>query len=454
MRSWPAFILPAALLVSACAAFPELDGQPVAAHRAADFQVSPDLGDAAPVWALDFGDPALRRMLAEADGGGLDAASARVRFRAADLALDQVRATHAQAPTAAFGFGDSTASLTASLGYEPDLAGRFDAALRAATLDHRASGLDALIARRTLAREVTQGWVGLAVARTELRRTSEVIDAKQAAIAILRQRRAAGEITGADLAAREHALIRARADAVGARGAVAVAAARLHALGVQTVPDAISLRSATRPDLPERTDLAATQAIPAVCIAWLRFHAADARRAETLAEARPRLVVTSSLSATASTLASLISGNAVALANTVRLEGAILDNGAARRRLDQGRLSVAQSEIDWLQARNQAEIAALAAVTARHSAEAALDVALMAWLASQSDLDRVRARQAAGLADALDLIEAESALASAQSDVDRSRAEAFLAAAALYGALQSGLAGCDITPAPAPAQSM
>jgi outer membrane protein TolC len=346
------------------------------------------------------------------------------------------------------------ASLGASLRYEPDLAGKFDAALRIAALDHRANGLDALTARRTLARTVTQGWVALAAAHSELTRISDVINAEQAAIAILRQRKAAGEISSADLAAREQALIRARADVVGARGAVGIAKARLRALGVQSIPAAISLSSAARPAVPHQVNLTATQNIPAVCAAWLRFHAADATRAETLAEARPRIVLTSSLSATASALAGLISGNALAITTAVRLEGDILDNGAARRRLDQARLSVAQAEIDWMQARAQAEIAALEAITARQSAEAMLDAAVTAWRDAQSDLDRVGARQKVGVASALDVIEAQAALAAAQSDVDRSRADAFLAATALHEALPLAHSGCDISTAPATAQSM
>ncbi len=440
------------LLLSACAAFPELNGKPVAALRAADFQF-PVERDTAPAWTLDFGDPALQRMLAEADAGGLDAASAWARFRAADLALGQVRATTGPGTSADFGMDDSTASVTTSLRFEPDLAGRFDAALRVAALEHQVSGLDLQIARRTLARAVTQGWVALATARGEARRAAEVIEAEQTAITLLRLRRDASEITNAELAAREQALIRARAATVGASGAVAVAKARLRALGVQTIPDAISLKSATRPRPPAQTDLTATQAIPAVCAAWLRFHVADASRAETLAAARPRLVVTSSLSATAATLAGLIAGNTLVLTNAVRLEGAILDNGESRRRLDQARLTVAQAEIDWLQARNQAEIAALEAVTAAHSAEAGLDAALAAWRGAKHDLDRVRARQEAGLSDALDLAEAQGSLASAQGDVDRSRAEALLAALALHDALPPGQKGCDMTTAPAQAQS-
>ena len=437
MKLFPALTLSAALLCSACAALPELDGKPVTAQRLADVQLA-----SAPVWTMDFGDGGLRRMLAEADAAGLDAASARARFRAADLALDQARADRGLGHSADGSAERTSLALNASLRFEPDLAGKFEAALRAAMLEHSASGLDLLIARRTLAREVTQGWIALAEARTEAARASGDIAAEERSLSLLRLRRAAGEITGTDIAAREQALVRARADAAGASGRTALAKARLRALGVRTIPPAIPLKGAARPKVPARTDLAATQAVPGVCAAWLRFHAADASRAEALAASRPRLVVTSSIAATARTLAGLVAGNGAAVTNAVRLEGAILDNGAARRNLDKARLSVAQAEIDWLRARNQSEIAALEAVTARQTAEAGLDAALSGWKNASADLARVRARQVAGEADALELAEAERAVATAQRDIDRARAEAFRAAAALEDALPPPVAGC------------
>ena len=437
MRLFPALTLSAALLASACASLPELDGKPVTAQRVADFQMA-----SAPVWTMDFGDRGLRRMLAEADASGLDAASARARFRAADLVLDQARADRGFGYSADASADRKAVAINASLRFEPDLAGKFDAALQAAALEHSASGLDLLIARRTLAREVTQGWVALAEARTEAARASADMAAEDKSLSLLRLRRSAGEITGTDIAAREQALVRARADAAGASGRVALAEARLRALGVRTIPAGLSLKGAARPRVPARTDLAATQAVPGVCAAWLRFHAADASRAETLAATRPRLVVTSSLAATAKTLAGLVAGNAVAVTNSVRVEGALLDNGTARRNVDKARLSVAQAEIDWLRARNQSEIAALEAVTARQTAEAGLDAALSGWKNASADLARTRARQAAGEADALELAEAERAVATAQREIDRARAEAFRAAAALEDALPPAVGGC------------
>lgn len=443
MKLLPALTMSAALLLSGCASFPELDGKPTTALRAADFQKVQ-----APVWTLDFGNAGLRRMLAEADSRGLDAAAARARFRAADNALKQARLNSGVNYSSDASSNLETATLNAQVQFEPDLAGRFDSALRAAKLEHSASGIDLLMARQTLARAVTQGWIELAKARTEAARNTNDISIYEKAIDLVRIRRDAGEATSADLSNRKNGLAQMRAQVAAGAGRIALAEARLRALGVRTLPKSISLKTSRRPNVPKQANLAATQAVPAVCATWLRFHASDARRAETLANARPRVVVTSSLSATAKTIAGLLAGNIAAVTNTVRLEGNILDNGKSRNDLDSARLSVAQAEIEWLRARQQAEIAALEAINDRHNAETGLANALSAWKNANMDLERVRARQKAGFADALELTDAHRTLASAQRDVDRARAEAFRAATLAYIALPTPVPSCETSVVP------
>lgn len=438
------FALIASTAIAGCAAFPELDGKPVTANRAAEFNLVQ-----APVWGLDFGDAGLRRMLAEADSGGLDAAAARARFRAADLTLQQAGAAAGIQPAAdlaAQAGGSRMFSANASLRYEPDLTGRFDASLRAARLEHQASGVDLMIARQLLAREVAQGWVALGEARLTASRAAGDVAVEDRALTLLRARRNAGEATGADLASREQALIAARTTAATSQGQIALAEARLRALGVRNIPGSVPLKTARRPAIGAQTDLGATAAAPAVCAAWLRFRASDAARAEALAASRPRLVVTSSLAATAKTLAGLVAGNATAITNSVRLEGALVDAGETRNRVDNARLNVAQTEIAWLQVRQQAEIAALEAVIARRGAEAALDAALSGYQAATTDRDRVRARHAAGVADGQELAETERSIAAAQRSVDQARAEALRAAVALHAALPPGGAAACTPP--------
>ncbi|MDO5527930.1 MAG: TolC family protein [Paracoccus sp. (in: a-proteobacteria)] len=449
----------AALLLSACAAAPELDGAPTAAMRAAEFQPASGapqvIAQPGSAWRLDFGDAGLARMLAEADAGGLDVASARARFKAADLTYAQQRRdSSGMTPGASVSAGREGLTINASLGIEPDLAGRFDAALRGGALEHAASGIDLWLARRTLAREVTLGWIALAEARTRAARLGAEIAAEDRAIALLEARLAAGEITSSELAARRQTRSQARAQEASAATQIGLAEARLRSLGARTIPAAISLKSAQRPALGAQTDLAHAASIPEVCAAFLRFHAADAARAQTLADARPRLVATSSLSVTARSLAALASGNVLALGNMVSLEGTLVDGGAARAQLDQARVSVAQAEIEWLRAVGQAEIAALESVAARQNAEVALDGALESWRAADAELGRVQLRRDAGLADGLDLAEAERARLGAQREIDSARADAFRAAATGYETLPARVPACAPAPRTQPSRSL
>lgn len=438
----PILVIPlaTALILTGCAALPELDG-PVPSMQAVDFKDS-----VTPVWKLDFNDPELHQMLAEADYMGLDIVSARARFRAADLALDQVQADNAKLDHSASATArHDELTVDASINFDPDLAGHLDAAIRAATLEHSASELDLLIARRILAREVVLGWIELAKALSDADRADSEVTAEENSLHLLRLRQNAGEVTGSDSAAREQGLIRIRTDAASAQSRIALATARLRALGARTIPRRISLGDKHRPSIPAHTDLTAAQSTPEVCAAWLRFYASDANRAKVLASTRPHLVVTSSLSATAKTLAGLIAGNAAAVTNSVKLEGNILDRGESRRRIDQARLAVAQAEIEWLRARNRAEIAVVDAVAARQTAEAALNAAVAGWGKTRDDLDRIRARQASGVADALELAEAKRNLSAAQREIDQARAEAFRAAVTLHYALPPIVKGCTLT---------
>ncbi|NSX55404.1 TolC family protein [Parasulfitobacter algicola] len=435
--------------LSGCALPPDLDGRPTDAVRAADLAVSE-----ASVWSLDFGDAGLRRMLTEADIGGLDVAAARARARAADLALAQARASTGlrlggssritAGTETQFGpdNGGETETrrnigieLTAE--YEPDLTGRLDAALAAARLEWQAEGLDLFAARRTLAKAVTEAWIALAEARTQATRAAEQVRLTEAVIPALRARAEGGESTGADLASRLQDVTQARVTAAEATGRVALAEARLRALGVQTIPGRIPLRDLRRPAIAARTDLSRVANRPDVCAAWLRFRAADAERAAVLRDTRPRLVVTGSLASTSRTLAGLLAGNAAVLASTVRLEGTLLDDGTARRQVDRARLGVASAEIAWLRARMTAEITALEASVDLQAAEARLTARLASYRLLAADLDRVRARRNAGLDGDLELAESRLALANAQTDIDAARATAFRAAVERHDAMGS-----------------
>ncbi len=416
-------------------ALPELDGGPIDAVSRSDLAVREPT-----VWALDFGDPGLRQMLNEADIAGLDVAAARARARAADRALSQTQmdlfpqlsGTGSARGTLNTDRENSARSYNTEGRFEPDLTGRLTAALKAAQLERSAGNLDLLIARRELARAVVEGWIALAEARTTATRARERVRLAEAVLPAVRARAAAGESTSLDAARQVRELTNARVEAAQSSSRIALAEARLRALGARTIPHAVSLRDLQRPSVPARTDLTDIANRPAVCAAWLRFHAADASRAQALRDTRPRVVVTGSLAATARTLAGLLSGNAAALSNSISLEGVFFDNGAARRGVDRARLSVAEAEIAWLQTRGQAEIAALEAAVELQGAEAQLGSSFAGYRLIAADLDRARARRQAGIDAGTSVIEAQSALANAQAGIDTARAVAFRAALRWY----------------------
>lgn len=422
----PAFAL-ALVALTGCAAFPELDGQPVTAIPAAALQLAtptePRLSFA------DFGDAGLRRMLAEADLNGLDLAAARGRAIAADMALAQTG--QGRAPQVGISGSGARRSVSAglSVSFDPDLAGRMDAALAAARYEAQAAGVDLVIARRMLAREVATGWVALGEAQTAGARSQARADLATRQVAMLRAQVAAGEITGSALTDALSRQTAARQDAAQAGAQAALATARLRALGVRQVPAQVSLRQAELPRVPDQSNLARMDHRPEVCAAWLRLHAADASRAEALRAARPRLVASGSVNAAAQTLAGLISGNPLALAASLSVDGAVFDGGQSRNRVDQARLGVAQAELGWLQARSRAEIALLEAAVDLNAAREGLAAAREGYNAADAERTRIRARQAAGVEDGLAVVSADIAVLDAQIAVDQARARAFRAAA-------------------------
>ena len=443
MRAWGLPAIMAAALLSGCASFPELDGKPVAALRASDLQRP--LPQEMVIAVKDFGDPGLRRMIAEADVNALDLAAARARAMLADLALAQVATTRLPQPSGNAALTDKAATVNLSLGFEVDLSGRIASAIRTAELEHQASGVDLLIARRALLREVIQGWIALGEARTAAARAEARRALAQRQVEIIKARLTGGEVTAVTLTEALQRAAAADEAAAQAPGQIALAEARLRALGVKTIPAPIDLGSVSLPTIPDRTDLGLARGRPEVCLAFLQFKAADSARADALLATRPRLVVTSSATQTARSLASLISGNLAPLATSVSLEGALFDNGDARQRVDRARIATAQAEIAWLQAQARGEIAILDATVELAGARAALTAARTGHSAAEAELNRSKARKAAGEADSGGLIEAELTVLDAQAAIDTTRARAIRSAVLWQDAIGFGRTDCPST---------
>lgn len=444
MKGRSILILIFVVLMAGCASFPELDGKSVSPMQAAELQRS--LPQEMPIDMPDLGDAGLRQMIAEADVNSLDMAEARARAMVADLAFAQAGAARLAQPSGTATQTEEASSVNLSISYEVDLSGRIAAAQRAAALEHKAAGVELMMARRMLMREIALGWVMLGEARMAAARADERVELARARLPIVQARVAAGEVTAASLTEVLQLSVAAEDDAARAQGQIALAEARLHALGARTIPQEIRLGDVRLPEVPVTTDLGRIRARPEVCIAFLQFRAADAARAEMLLSKRPRLVLTGSLNQTARTLAGLLSGNIAPLATSVALEGAILGNGEARRQVDRARIAAAQAEIAWLQAQSRGEIAILEAAVELTGAKAALDAALAGYKATETEMARSKARIAAGEDDLGRQIEAELALLEAQATVDLSRTRAVRAAIIWQDALGPDPSRCPEEP--------
>jgi outer membrane protein TolC len=267
----------------------------------------------------------------------------------------------------------------------------------------------------------------------------------QQQVEIVKARLTGGEVTAVTLTEALQRVAAADEAAAQAPGQIALAKARLRALGVKTIPAPIDLGSVSLPTILDRTDLGLALGRPEVCLAFLQFKAADSARADALLATRPRLVVTSSATQTARSLASLISGNLAPLATSVSLEGALFDNGDARQRVVRAQIATAQAEIAWLQAQARGEIAILDATVELAGARAALSAARTGHSAAEAELIRSKARKAAGEADGGGLIEAELTVLDAQAAIDTTRARAIRSAILWQDAIGPGRTDCPST---------
>lgn len=244
----------AAALLSGGASFPELDGKPVASLRASDLQRP--LPQQMVTTAKDFGDPGFHQTIAETDANGVDLAAARARAMLADLALAQAGTTGLAQPTGNAALTDMAATVNLSLGCEIDLSGFIAAAIRTAQLEHQAAGIDLLVARRMLLREVIQGWIELDEARTAAQCAEARSALAKQPVEVVTARVPAGEVTAASLTVVLQRVAAFEDAAAQATGQIALAETRLRAFGVKTIP-AHTCRSALPhadcPDHPKQT---------------------------------------------------------------------------------------------------------------------------------------------------------------------------------------------------------
>ena len=406
-----AVLAAAALLLSACA---HLDPE----DRAPRTNPVARLAPAGPSpWLVDFGDPALARLLRDADLGSLDVkiALARVARARADVATARAdRALHVSVGAEAAGGGTSfrdtrsAATPTFEAAYEVDLWGRLAQAQKAAGHDQSAAEADVPAARLLVAAETVRVFAALRFAQDEVAGQIRRAERLAQGVALNVRRAEAGATTPDAVAAARQALIQARAALASAREDEALQTARLGDLLGQpalVVPPGPQLAAASA----VATSADIVEARPDVRAALARLQAADDRRAEAVAASRPQLRITALLGAPDAAIATLLDARALAWAVAASLNHALLDGGAARARV---KAAGADADVADLQYRKAvvtgwSEVRAAVIDGARADRERAAALAMGDLARNAARVQEVRRRE--GVADGLDAVAAGAA---------------------------------------------
>lgn len=338
MRRWNAAVWAAiGLTLAGCASVTKADLAPRTDPR---LRLTP--AGAAP-WRVDPGDPVLARLLQQADQGALDVKIALARSTKADADLAAARAARrvsvSAGADAAIGgrtFSDTARAATPGIDirYEVDLWGRLRSAQDAAGADAAASVADVQTARLAVAAETVRAYDALRAAQAERFNAARRRDLAEQIVKLEGQRTAEG--VGEDGAAAK------------ARAALSSANARVVWLDEEADLQLARLRDLVgNPDLvlppgalpaparaPERVSSDVVDARPDVQAAWNRLAAADSRRAEAVADARPKFIISALLGAPDATLATLLDTRALAWALAGSITHELLDGGAKRARID------------------------------------------------------------------------------------------------------------------------
>jgi multidrug efflux system outer membrane protein len=380
-------------------------------------------------WRVEFGDPELAVLLREADAGSLDVKIALARVARARAEVAEAHARRAVGVTiggeAAGGGTDfhdarSAAAPTFEAAYEVDLWGRLARAEEAAAHDGAAAEDDVVAARLLVAAETVRAYAALRAEQAAAEAAGRRIVIAERGLALTERRNAEGAAGPAALVAARNAQAQAQAGLASAQEAQSLQRDRLaNLLGRSTVvvPNGPILAASLA--APVGAEVVAQR--PDVHAALSRLQAADARRAQAVAGARPQFQITALLGAPDASIATLLDARALAWAVAGSLTQAVLDGGAARARVH---AASAEADVADLQYRkavitgwSEVRAALIDVVRAQRDVSAAQTAGEAADRAARV----VDLRRREGLADGLDVVAAEAGRAATQDQLQVAR---------------------------------
>jgi len=258
-----------ALLLSACAAVPDLGPKPLV--RAPDsIEAQQSLQAASAVWPSEgwwkaYGDPQLDALIEEGLKASPDVAAAAARFRQASAVAQQAGApllpsvdldAKGGVTKSSYNMGMpkefvpkgwlGTGQVALNFGFDLDLWGKNRAALAAATSDAQAADIDARQARLALATGVADAYADLAKLHDEREIQARALEIRTASQKLVADRRANGLETRGSERQADATVASARAQLAAADQAIAIRQHQIAALiGVQSLGYSTAFNNST-----------------------------------------------------------------------------------------------------------------------------------------------------------------------------------------------------------------
>ncbi|WP_324780652.1 efflux transporter outer membrane subunit [Thiobacillus sedimenti] len=447
----------AAALLAGCSMIPayQRPAAPVPQTFAADL---PATASALPGWQAYFPDPALHALIEAALANNRDLRIALARVEEARALAGVARAdrfptvaaqadgSRARTPADLTGIGvaRTTRRYDVNLGitaFELDFWGRVAALSDAARAQYLASDEAARSFRVSLVGDVASTWYQLAALTEQSQLAGDTLKTREDSLGLIRKRHDAGLASDLDVLAAESLVetVRAQAADLDRQRAQTENALRLltgMAVPLPAVP-AVSRQPALAelaPGLPSEVLLRR----PDVRAAEQRLIASNANIGAARAAFFPRIALTGNLGTASSALSGLFGAGSEAWLFQPVLTLPLFDAGRNRANLEVAQARKVQAVADYEKTIQQAFREVADALAARTTYRAQLTAQEANLRAQHALLERVKAREQAGLASYLEVLDASRGAFGAEQAVVASRLQLVGAEVALYKALGGG----------------
>lgn len=421
--------------------------------NAADTQAT-----ALPDWQAYFTDPALHALIeaALANNRDMRIALARVeearalagvaradRFPTLEAQADASR-TRTPADLTGTGVARTTSRYDLGVGltaFELDFWGRVAALNEAARAQYLASDEAARSFRVSLVGDVAGNWFQLGALAGQTRLASETLTTREDSLALIRKRRDAGLATDLDVLAAESLVESVRAQWADLKRQRTQAENALRLLTGTTAP------IPGTPEMPDQTALAALAPglpsdvllrRPDVRAAEQRLIASNAQIGVARAAFFPRIALTGNFGTASSALSGLFDAGSQAWLFQPVLTLPLFDGGRNRANLEVAEARKVQAVADYEKTIQQAFREVADALAARTTYAEQLSAQEANLRATRARLERVKAREQAGIASYLEVLDANRDAFSIEQARITSRLQWLSAQVTLYKALGGG----------------